>query len=158
MKKLLSALLVTFTLTLSLPKPEAKAAVVVGSGLCAVHANGWCAVDLFVITPAIALPGIIIGTVVGVSMSTSLGYWIMGAGVVLDVETTQSTLDQSLAEKFSFIDDQEVIHELSSGLLNRFSKKQDLLIATLDEASVGKILEPTDLNEEQIMTVVKDLN
>lgn len=158
MNKFISTLLVIITLTLTLPKPEANAAVVVGGGLCAAHRDALCALDILIIAPAIAMAGIIPGVVIAVSLSTPLGYWVMGAGMVLDAENAQNGLAQSLAEKFSFIDDQEVINELSSGLFNRFHQEKDLYLATLDEASVRRILLSTDLSEEQVMTVVKELN
>lgn len=158
MKKLLSTLLIAVTLTVTLPKPEAKAGVIIGGGLCAIERNALCALDLLVITPAIAMGGIIVGTVVAVGMSTPLGYWIMGSGIVLDAESTQNGLAQGLSERFPFINDQEVVNELSTALAKNFKYEETRAVSTLDEKTVRNILSATDLSEDEIKMVVSDLN
>lgn len=70
-------------------------------------------------------------------------------------------LENEFVERYSFIDNADVIDNMSSVVKKKFIETKNnngSSLVRLSEDEVREILSPIDLTEKQILTVVKDLN
>lgn len=76
----------------------------------------------------------------------------------LDAEENlpQANIEQGLAARFPFLDNQETINSLSKLIKNKYQvSKSDFI--TLTQAELNPILESTDLTNEQYEIIIKEL-
>lgn len=163
MKKFLSLLLVFSTLTLTLPKKEANAGVLLfaASSIPSGHGPGDVLNDIGAMIGAIFIgfAGSAVGGVVSI-FNPSVGLKIIYGSIILNADGSinQQSLEQSFSEKYNFIDNQEVINGLAKSIKTKYQQNKANAYVTLSEEETRSILEPAMLSEGEIAQVVIDLN
>lgn len=159
MKKIMSTCLIALTLSLTAPKPQAEASVIVG-GFFGLGASISCGAEWYEVA---AIAG---GTVAGITA----GILIIRSGlpglgttfIVLDEKGNydQNQLAAHFSHKYSFVNNEQVIFKLAQAVNEKYEelkKGDEVVYVTLQSSQVEQILRPLDLSTEQMNLVMTDL-
>lgn len=111
-----------------------------------------------IFSPKIGIPMIVVGAGLGVTA------FFLGSGnlapTLFFLEQNQDQIDQSLLERYTFIDNQEVLTNLSSKIIEKAADgkaTREGLLINLGKNEVAEILAPLDLTADQMSFITNDL-
>lgn len=161
MKKLISSFLIALTLIAATTTKKAEAGVLLGGSFIAGGILAETDPEQKLLGFSIS-GGIIAGAIIGgrAIIKVAKGNpWGIASGITLIV-LDQKNSNEQLVQQFPFLDNQEVVQNLSDALIDKYEtqeKVDGLAIVKLTTSEVEEILAPMDLTMDQINLVMNDL-
>lgn len=158
MKKLLALTLICTSL-LSVPKKSEAFVVTITAAGVSTMIDSYSSTSLGILTIggyASALT-LAVGGVTAI-FNPALGGKIALYAVALDEKTNSPLFEQNIKNNFPFLNNQEIIKELSDELRLSFEKNRNDLgtaIVSIPKNTVERILAPVDLTNDQVAEIVE---
>lgn len=165
MKMFISSLLIAATLGFVTYSPKSEAGAVLISGAAGITIHQFAQGKLYPIAGGMIGTFASIGGVsaIGGGVAMSLGFAPLGVVLIVlseDGSSSQDQIESSLSQKYDFIGDREVITSLASAIQVKAEKmeiKDGKKIVSLSSDEVRSILDPAELSDEHINTIISDL-
>lgn len=158
MKKLLVKILIVLTMVNVLPMKKSEAGVIF-AGISVLATQVDC--GGFALGPTLLSVGFLAGGIKVLTLPRGLGWGITLVALDQKAEVNQSQLTDHFMNKYSFINNREIIHSLTAKMLNRYQELQQVDAPTyvnLDHAEIEETLAPLDLTFEELNLIIDDLN